>query len=134
MEMDLSALAKAIESLDRAVTRSMAFPEDLEVRDAVIQRFESTYELAWKMLKRRLEADHPSPQAVDQMSFKALLREAAQRGLVRDVERWIVYREARNTTSHTYNEEAASSVHKVAVEFLEEARMLMGELEARNRA
>ncbi len=134
MVLDLSAFAKAVEGLDRAVTRSIASPEDLEVRDAVIQRFEYTYELAWKLLKPRIEADHPSPETVDRMSFKALLREGAERGLVRDVERWMVYREARNTTSHTYNEEAASNVHQVAVEFLEEARSLMSELEARNRA
>lgn len=134
MVLDLSAFAKAIESLNRAVTRSIGSPEDFEVRDAVVQRFEYTYELAWKMLKRRIEADHPSPDTVDRMSFKALLREGAERGLLRDVERWIVYREARNMTSHTYNEDAAGEVYRVAVEFLEEARALLHDLEARNRA
>jgi nucleotidyltransferase substrate binding protein (TIGR01987 family) len=55
MLLDLSSFDEALASLDRAAIRAQAAPADEDLRDAVIQRFEYTYELAWKMLKRHLE-------------------------------------------------------------------------------
>ena len=133
MIIDLGSLERAVASLARAVERSSAVPADTELRDAVIQRFGYTYELSWKLLKRRIEADHPSPENVDRMSFKELLREGAERGLVREVGAWIAYRESRNLTSHTYDEDAAVQVHATALTFLDDARALLAELEVRNR-
>ncbi|MEA2004569.1 MAG: HI0074 family nucleotidyltransferase substrate-binding subunit, partial [archaeon] len=90
---------KAINSMERAVNRSQRTPDDEELRDAVIQRFEYTYELCWKMLKRQLEEGSPHPSAVDALSFRDLLREGAEKGMIRGVEDWFVYREQRNITS-----------------------------------
>ncbi|OUD13330.1 nucleotidyltransferase substrate binding protein [Thioflexithrix psekupsensis] len=66
--LDLSTLTKALDSLERAIERSKSVPEDTEIRDSVIQRFEYSYELSWKMMKRQLEIDSPTP--VDVMGFK----------------------------------------------------------------
>ena len=77
MKLDLTSWQRALASLERAITRSVAAPGDEELRDAVIQRFEYSYELSWKMLKRHLEQVVPDPGAVDQWSFQALMREAA---------------------------------------------------------
>ena len=52
MKLNFDSFERAISSLDRGIVRSEKDPGDEEVRDAVIQRFEYTYELAWKMLKR----------------------------------------------------------------------------------
>jgi hypothetical protein len=82
MSLDLSAWAKALGGLERGITRAAAAPDDEEMRDAVIQRFEYSYELSWKMLKRHLEEVVPEPAIVDQWSFKELIREAAERGLL----------------------------------------------------
>jgi nucleotidyltransferase substrate binding protein (TIGR01987 family) len=130
--LDLSALEKAVASLRRAVVRSAQTPEDTEIRDAVIQRFEYTYELCWKMLKRRIELDSPNPAAVDAMSFKDLLRDGAERGLIENVEKWMIYRDRRNITAHTYDEQKAASVHRAAVEFLTDAEGLHLRLKSRN--
>lgn len=46
MRLDFSPLQKAINSLERAIVRTKANPSDEELRDAVIQRFEYTYELS----------------------------------------------------------------------------------------
>jgi len=132
MKLDLSALEKAIASLDRALTRATGAPGDEELRDAVIQRFEYTYELCWKMVKRRVEADAAVPSDVDAMSFPVLMREAAERGLVPDVLRWMEYREQRNVTSHTYDSAKAQSVFEAAGPFLADARSLLTELQRRN--
>jgi nucleotidyltransferase substrate binding protein (TIGR01987 family) len=132
MKLDLSALEMAIASLGKASTRAKGTPGDEELRDAVIQRFEYTYELCWKMVKRRIETDAAVPSDVDAMSFPVLMREAAERGLVLDVMRWLEYREQRNITSHTYNAAKAQSVFETTQPFLEDARALLSELQRRN--
>ena len=59
--LDFISLKKACEALDLAlkVYDKNLLPEDnsekLLLRNGVIQRFEFTYELSWKMLKRYLE-------------------------------------------------------------------------------
>lgn len=131
MELDLSNLRKAIDSLERAVRRSLPAPEDEELRDAVIQRFEYTYELSWKMLKRRL-VDAPTPAEIDTLGFKDLIRQGAERGLIAKPQAWFEYRRQRNITSHTYDEEKATQVHQAAVAFLEDAESLFQDLERRN--
>ena len=132
MKLDLAALEMATASLDRALTRACGAPGDEELRDAVIQRFEYTYELCWKMTKRRIEADAPVPSDVDAMSFHVLMREAAERGIVQDVTRWLEYREQRNITSHTYDAAKARSVFETARLFLADARAILAELRRRN--
>jgi len=132
MKLDYSALEKAAASLERGVERASSAPGDEELRDAVIQRFEYTYELCWKMLKRRIEADAATPSAVDGYSFRDLLREGAERGLIKNVEDWFGYREQRNITSHTYDEKKAASVYQTALQFLPDAKALLTELKERN--
>lgn len=132
MNLDLSALEKAIESLEKGMKRACGAPADEELRDAVIQRFEYTYELCWKMIKRRVETDAAVPSDVDALSFQALMREAGERGLVEEVSRWMEYREQRNITSHVYNQKKAASVFQTARVFLPDARALLVELKRRN--
>jgi nucleotidyltransferase substrate binding protein (TIGR01987 family) len=132
VDLDLTSFAKALATLDRAIRRSRSEPEDEEVRDSVIQRFEYTYELAWKMLKRRLELDSPSPQSVDALSFRDLIREGAERGLVDTPQAWFGYREMRNITSHTYNEEKARQVYEAALRFYDDASLLHDRLSLKN--
>lgn len=132
MKLDLSPLRKALESLERGIERSREDPEDLEVRDAVIKRFEYCYELSWKMLKRHLEQVVPNPETIDQLSFKDLIREGAERGILDRVEAWFGYREQRNISSHTYDEKKARSVYESTPTFHEDARALLRELDRRN--
>ena len=132
MSLDLSSWKRALNSLQRAVARSTALPGDEELRDAVIQRFEYSYELSWKMLKRHLEEVAPDSESVDRLSFKELIREAAERGLIAAVEPWMEYRYQRNFASHGYDEEKARAVYKSAVSFLVDSKALLDEVERRN--
>lgn len=132
MSLDLSPLEKALASLNRALVRALAAPGDEELRDACIQRFEYTFELCWKMLKRQLEEELPNPPEVDGYSFKQMFRVSGERGLVGDVEAWFEYRERRNLTSHTYNEEKARQVFAVLPRFAADAAALLRKLEERN--
>ncbi len=140
MTIDLSSLDKAVDSLGRAIGTSMdqtkmqALDKDQRevIRAGVIQNFEFTYDLCWKMLKRQLEALSASADNVDQMSFHELMRAGAEKGLIADPEKWFEYRKQRNITSHTYDEDKAESVHKTAVEFVHNARHLLARLKERN--
>ena len=81
-------------------------PESNTIRDAAIQRFEFTVELAWKVIQERLRDEN-----IDCRSPKSCLQEAFLFGLVEDDPGWLQMMEDRNLTSHTYNEKSALSVY-----------------------
>jgi len=132
MQLDFTPLEKAINSLNRALARALPAPGDEELRDACIQRFEYTFELCWKMLKRQLELELPNPTEVDGYSYRQLFRIGAERGLVKDVEAWFDYRERRNITSHTYDEEKAAKVFEALPAFAGHAEELLSSLKERS--
>ena len=132
MKLDLSSLDNALASLQKAVDRSRLVPADEEIRDAVIQRFEYTYELSCKMLKRQMEQEVSNPAELDQLGFRDLLRLAAERGLLSDIENWMDFRNQRNITSHAYDRVKAQSVYQTAIQFADNARTLLEELKRRN--
>lgn len=131
MKLDLSSLEKALASLGRALVRAQAAPADEELRDACIQRFEFSFELAWKMLKRRLEIDLPSTDELDGMNYRTLIRVGAEQGLLDDVSAWLIYREKRNLTSHTYDEKKAQEVYAVIPGFATHAGDLLRRLHSK---
>lgn len=131
MKLDTTAFENALASLDKGLSRALAEPQDEELRDACIQRFEFTFELAWKTLKRRLELDLPNAQELETMSYREFIRVGAERGLIDDVAAWFIYREKRNLTSHTYNAAKAAEVFAVLPAFAGNARALLNRLKAR---
>lgn len=66
-----------------------------------------------------------------EVSFRELIREGAEKGFIHDVKAWFVYREQRNITSQTYDQEKAASVYKTALEFLSDAGKLLAVLQSR---
>ncbi|MCV6588629.1 MAG: nucleotidyltransferase substrate binding protein [Marinobacterium sp.] len=127
MSLILTPLHKAVSSLELA----LAQPKNEFIRDAVIQRFEYTYELCWKMMRRRLIEDHGQSE-VALLSRRELFRMAADYQLITDSISWMLYHKARNETSHLYDESKAEEVYLVAVDFLTDARLLQAQLERRN--
>jgi len=122
----ITPLEKAIQTLDEI----LVMPKDVIVRDATIQRFEYTFELAIKFLKRYLET-LPEGQDVDQLNYRDLIRLGAEAGVVENVEAWFDYREARNVTSHAYNENKADEVYEAAKKFLPDVKFLLAQLQSR---
>lgn len=92
------------------LTKACLIPKDEFIRDAVIQRFEFTYELAWKMLKLRLEAE-----SILARTPREMLQEALQAGLIEDGNAWSELQKMCNLTSHTYDEKLADSVYTFIV-------------------
>ena len=117
MAVSLVELQKAEKSLREV----LAMPYSDIVRDAAIQRFEFCIELAWKTLKKKMGSTSVAP--------KVIIREGAQQGLIADPSLWIRYIDARDMTSHTYNEDTAKSVFKTIQLFLPDLEKLRQKLE-----
>ena len=130
--LDLSPFIKAVDRLDEGIARYQRDTLDTQIRDGLIQRFEFTYEISHKMLKRYLELASPTPAQYDGMAFQELIRSGNEQGLLRsDWSRWRSFREMRSKTSHTYDESVALAVVAEIPDFLLEARHLLGCLRER---
>lgn len=139
-KLDLSSLRDAVASL----LQSLAVVSDNDWFDAqscavqntliagVIQNFELVYEQSIKMLRRELERSAASPTEVDFGNFRDLLRSAAEKGLIANVEAWFAYRKMRNITAHTYDREKAQQVYREVIAFIGDAEDLLARLNARN--
>jgi nucleotidyltransferase substrate binding protein (TIGR01987 family) len=135
IQLDLTSFEKAISRLDEALGAYANAPDNTLYRDATIQRFEFTYEISHKMLKRYLEAAAANPAAIDEMAFADLIRTGSEQGLLKSGwDKWRDYRKARGTTSHTYDEAKAMEVAAVIPDFLLEARFLLDEMQKRTQA
>ncbi|WP_018651655.1 nucleotidyltransferase substrate binding protein [Actinobacillus capsulatus] len=98
-----------------------------------IQKFEFVYELSLKMMKRQLQQEAINNDDVGGYGFKDILREALRLGLINDMSKWIEYRDMRNITSHTYDQQKADAVYSRISDFLEQSRFLVEQLRQRNQ-
>jgi nucleotidyltransferase substrate binding protein (TIGR01987 family) len=138
--LDLSALRSAIASFEDAldVVGDGAWfgAQSARVQNTlmagVIQNFEFVFEIGFKMIKRRLDLDSPSPGQIDSLNFRDILRIAGETGLVEDVSAWFDYRTMRNITAHTYDQEKAQQIYAGALTFRADAKALLAQLERRN--
>lgn len=132
MKLNISPFEKAITQLQEGLERYRKDISDTQIRDGLIQRFEFTYELAHKTLKRYLEQAAANPTEIDAMAFQDIVRTANEQGLLRgDWPAWRRYREMRARTSHTCDEQTALEVVAGIPDFLEEAIYLQDKLRQR---
>lgn len=80
--------------------------EDDVVRDALIQRFEATYEMAWKSAWRALLDMGESVIESGPVAIEGAFRV----GLIADAGLWQEVRKYRNMTSHAYQSKVAIEV------------------------
>lgn len=135
--LDLQSLKKALESLKTALEiydqSALAddMPEKVVLRDGIIQRFEFTFELSWKTLKRYLE--QYGLEKVDGLNNRDLFRLGFEQGLIADPEVWFYYLKMRNQSSHVYDDAKAAIVFSSARDFQHDAQMLLEKLEEKIR-
>lgn len=136
--LDLTSLKNAIAQLEDALLCHADTSDPrlaLHLRAAVIQAFEYSYELSFKMLKRTLTLIESDPFAIENMTFDEVIRTGYAHGLLQsEISVWRKYRKNRGTTSHTYNEQKAVEVFEAIPAFLADAKYLHEQLEARGDA
>lgn len=74
--------------------------------DGTIQRFEFTYELAWKLMKAYLQH-----VGIEVNNPRAAIRESMKQKIITDSPDWFEMIEKRNETTHTYHKKIALSVY-----------------------
>ena len=79
-------------------------------KEGLIQRFEYTFELAWKTLKDYLEAEGETDQTP-----RAVLKKSFQIGVLSNGEIWMDMLAKRNLMAHTYNEETFQEVFNLII-------------------
>lgn len=97
------ALGDALERLEEVI--DMPLDDRRIIADATIQRFEFTFELFWKTLKRVL-----LQEGIDAKTPKETLQKAFQLKWIDSEELWINMLRDRNETSHIYDEEKAKEI------------------------
>lgn len=107
---------KALHKLSQAVdivSVKMDWGEEVDdlLQEGLIQRFEYTHELAWKVMK-----DYAEYQGYTDVKGS---RDAFRKGLemrIIDSEMWMESIEDRNLTSHNYDDKTAHEVYTAIVE------------------
>jgi nucleotidyltransferase substrate binding protein (TIGR01987 family) len=78
-------------------------------KEGIIQRFEFTFELAWKTIKDYLEYTG----LVFQVTPRSVIKEAFSAGIIADGQVFIDMLEARNLMSHTYDERTFAKIFEM---------------------
>lgn len=82
-------------------------------KEGLIQRFEYTFELAWKTIKDYLES-----QQVMVEFPREVIKSAFAHNIIKDGEVWMDMLEKRNLMAHTYDEERFNlAVYKIKNEY-----------------
>lgn len=135
MELYTTPFALALTTLKRNIglvdaPESLANPDIANaVMAGAIQAFEYSYELGVRLIRRKLKDISESPQAVEALEYRALMRLAADKGLIDDPLRWDQFRHLRNATSHTYHEHKAREVFADIPVFIDSATRLLARLD-----
>ena len=95
----LNNFQKALIRLNEAIEEHQRTPNDF-IKESVIQRFEFTHELAWKLLRDYLQYEGYQ----DITGSRTATRLAFNVGLIENGEIWMAMIETRNRTVHAYDE------------------------------
>ena len=100
----------------RALSQLTKFIEKGELNEleqtGLIKAFEFTHELAWNVMK-----DYFEYQGITSIAGpRDAMREAFQRHLIGDGEKWMDMIKSRNMSLHTYNQKTADQIGKQVVE------------------
>ncbi len=128
MEAKVKELAVHLDITDQALRtleEILQEPFSLIVRKATIQRFEYTFELAWKLFRKILKVE-----GIESGSPRQAVRGAYDIRLIEDVDPWFEMLEDRNRTSHTYNMQTAEQVFDSAKKLPGQLRPLISRVKA----
>lgn len=104
----LRLLGQAVKIVSQRVNEDEAV-EDL-LKEGLIQRFEYTHELAWKVMK-----DYAEYQGyTDIRGSRDAFRKAFEMEIITD-KRWMESIADRNLTSHNYDDETAEAIYEAVV-------------------
>ncbi len=125
--MDFDKFQKSLKHLELQYQNYQGLEERSElgtldqeaIKESVIQRFETCYDTLWKHLKRYLTEELGLVEVRN--SPKPVFRLANENQLLRDLESWLNYADARVDTAHDYSSEKADASLELMEEFIDDA-------------
>lgn len=131
MDIETTYLERCVSTLEKAYgLLATVQPEDIEFdmyRSACIKEFEIILEQSGKLLKKVLKPYFASSKAVDMLVFKDIFRHAALHSIIDtdSCERWMQYRDNRNSTAHDYGVGFAKDTLKLLPQFIIDAKNII---------
>lgn len=124
----LARLQEAADIVSNAIASPIGSDSIQLLKEGLLQRFEFTQELAWKVIKDYLEFQGEE----NIMGSRDAFRQALQLGIITD-NRWLNSITDRNITSHAYDESEAGIIYdnviKVYIPLFIEFQKKMKELQ-----
>lgn len=113
---------KAVKRLNEANVLYKSNMDDDIYQDALIKRFEFTFELAWKTLREfMLDQGYQFKIA----SPKGVLSYAYQESIITDEQLWLEMLEDRNLSTHDYGREISQSIaERISTRYAKEMQAL----------
>lgn len=82
--------------------------DSILTRPALINTYELTFELAWKVLKDYLKDE----KGIEVLSPKESIKKAYDQAIIVNQDLWIEMLEARNSATHEYSEDKVELIYK----------------------
>lgn len=120
-------LQDKLENFSKALLRlkeALKEKKSLLAIDGTIQRFEFTFEMAWKALKKFLYYD-----GIETKTVRETIKKAYQTDYIDNEEVWLSMLEDRNLTSHIYSEDQAKTIYeRIESNYVKELEILENKL------
>ncbi len=129
--MNTDFLSRCILTLERAYQKLQEPKVDPELYDiyraACVKEFEIILEQCGKLLKKALRPYFSNNKQADRLTFKDIFRHANLHSLIEleACERWMLYRDNRNSTAHDYGEDFAEKTLSLLGSFISDAKQLV---------
>lgn len=139
-KIDTSFLERCISTLDKAYhLLNASNPEEIDYdlyRSACVKEFEIILEQCGKLLRKCLKPFFHSDGAVDKLYFKDVFRQAVQKGVISAevCERFLMYRDNRNSTAHDYGVNFAEETLKLLPAFIIDAQVVADAIKQQSNA
>lgn len=123
-------LQKCIDTLEKSYIMLKDTREDTieyeMYRNSLVKSFEMTLEQSGKLLRKKLCPYFSSKKAADMLTFKDIFRYAHKHSLLtsEETERWLKYRDNRNSTAHDYGQKLAEETLALIEDFLSDVKNL----------
>ena len=120
----LATFQRALSRLEEVVTLQRQRQLSPLEKDGMIQRFEYTQELAWKVLKNYIEYQGGERLA----GSRDTIRQAFALGIITNADPWFDMLESRKETSHVYDEDTENDLlDKITMTYLPIMQELISE-------
>ena len=107
----ISDYKNALERLNEAIEESKIINSST-IKDGVIQRFEFTLELSWKVMKYFLNSEG----IIEAKAPRSTIRAGFNNEIIQNANLWIDMIEDRNLTTHTYSQSASNEIYEKIVD------------------